>query len=180
MKLLQIIKLQKLLRYHIELDLEKEYMREIKIDYTKKNFIKCLFLLWTIFLTGCNNISHGNYNAEPLSLVHSCENEICKSVMYDLKLSLYNLELMLHNESYPPSDVIKFCLTKNVDCGYYVFYSLQNLYQTDSIKFNFLTESFNLNSQEDFVDQIYSSNFIEVQNKITSIYNTISDECKCK
>ena len=115
---------------------------------------------------------------DPLQLI-DCNDDLCKSVLYDIYISKHNLDLKVQEGFSQEEEVIKYCLTTNSECGSRIYYSIRKLINKDSIRFKVLNEKYFIGNKQSFLDNAIKPSLTATLESISNIENDIYKICNC-
>lgn len=143
----------------------------------KKIQLNVIVLIQILLFFSCKNeVSEERY----IPLIAHCDTELCKSVLYDIKLSKHNLSLKVKEGFVSEEEAIKYCLTTNTGCGTYIFFMLEKMIDNDTVKFKFLDEKYFIRNQEVFLNNLIEESLAGTLANINKIENDIFEVCSCK
>lgn len=143
----------------------------------KGRYFKMFFFIQMILLSSCRQeVREDQY----ISLITNCDSNLCKSVLYDIKLSKHNLGLKVKERLESEEEIINYCLTTNAGCGAYIYFHLKKLIDRDNAKFKFLDEKYNIEDKELFLNSMAKKSLEETISYINDIENDVSEVCNCK
>jgi hypothetical protein len=141
---------------------------------------KYIIIFFLIQMMGLNSCYQEVQEEQYISLITHCDNDLCKSVLYDIKLSKHNLTLKVKEGFVGEEEVIKYCLTTNTGCGAHIYFVLKKLIDKDHAKFKFLEEKYNIKDKELFLSSIAQESLKKTISNINDIENDVSEICNCK
>ena len=113
--------------------------------------------------------------------VINCKDAHCKSVLYDVQISKHNLKLKVQEKVTSEKETIEYCLTTNHQCGAKIYFSLKELFESDTMKFHLLDQKYHIKDKELFIDYIMDEGVLSNSlANIDSVEVDIFEACFCK
>lgn len=128
-----------------------------------------------IVLSSCRE---NKQERESLQLI-DCNDDLCKSVLYDIYIAKFNLDLTVQEGISREEEIIKYCLTTDSQCGSRIYYSIRKLINKDSIRFKVLNEKYFIGNKESFLDNTIKPSLTATLESISNIENDIYKICNC-